>query len=236
MPITVSTTPWGTFLVAPWDLVPAWIAQGKFWDPHIKPIYDKHINKNSVCLDVGAHCGFHSIYLSKLAKEIYAFEPQPVIYRQLCGNLFLNNCLNVHAFNLALYDKECTMEIAPQAQQVIPVPMCGSNVNYDACTNSAGVALRPGAGSMKAITLDSLNIPKVDFIKCDAQGADLHVLMGGLELIKRCRPIIIFEYEAELIGINGDKLQDYSDFFFHKNNLNYEISKLDVRDHLCMPR
>ncbi len=47
---------------------------------------------------------------------------------------------------------------------------------------------------VKAVTLDSLLLnEKVNFIKVDAEGYDLHVLKGAKETIARCRPVIIAE-------------------------------------------
>ena len=35
---------------------------------------------------------------------------------------------------------------------------------------------------------------KIDFIKIDVEGAELQVLKGGMELIRRNKPVIIFEH------------------------------------------
>ena len=34
---------------------------------------------------------------------------------------------------------------------------------------------------------------KVDFIKCDVEGAELFVFQGGLDTLKRCKPIVFTE-------------------------------------------
>ena len=53
-------------------------------------------------------------------------------------------------------------------------------------------------------TLDNL-IPKslpVDFIKIDVEGAELWVLEGAKELLKRCRPVVVFEFESHANDYN----------------------------------
>src|SRR5581483_8350098 len=56
-------------------------------------------------VEVGANMGIHTVPLAAaLAKEnrpLYAFEPQPVIFQQLCANLALNGLTNVRAFPYA---------------------------------------------------------------------------------------------------------------------------------------
>ncbi|MDP1712221.1 MAG: FkbM family methyltransferase [Candidatus Nanopelagicaceae bacterium] len=234
--VCIRETPFGRFLTSDWDIVPREIGTGKFWDPHIKPVYDQYIKKDSICMDVGAHCGFHALYMSKMCKKVYAFEPQPYIFCQLCGNIFINDRRNIIALNLAAYDKECELTIT-NAGQLVKFNINEDGVDYLNCANSAGIALSPRAGSglsMKAITIDSLNLPSLCLIKCDAQGSDLRVLMGARQTIIRCRPIIIFEYEEELVKIHNHTYQDHLDFF-KSLETHYNIKKLDVRDHLCLP-
>lgn len=47
-------------------------------------------------------------------------------------------------------------------------------------------------------TLDSLNLPKLDFLKVDTEGAELDVFRGGIETIKRCRPKMLFENHVHI--------------------------------------
>ena len=49
-----------------------------------------------------------------------------------------------------------------------------------------------------AVTLDSLALDDLAFMKIDAQGADGEVIVGAVETIRRCRPAIVFEWEALL--------------------------------------
>jgi len=46
------------------------------------------------------------------------------------------------------------------------------------------------------------------FIKIDVQGAESDVLLGGLETIERCRPIIWLEYTPEDVGSSRSALEE----------------------------
>ena len=71
--------------------------------------------KNLNILDVGANIGGFTLpiakHVSSLNGKVYAFEPQRIVFQQFCANVFLNRLDNVHAYNIALGDKECEIEI-----------------------------------------------------------------------------------------------------------------------------
>ena len=46
--------------------------------------------------------GFYSINLSRIVKNIYAFEPSPNNYSQLKQNVSINKIRNIKLFNKAL--------------------------------------------------------------------------------------------------------------------------------------
>jgi len=198
----------GLFLINPVDGVNRHIADGKFWDSFLLYYYDKYLTPESVFLDIGAFIGSHTVYCAKKCHHVYCFEPQRTIFFQLCANLYLNYCQNVHPFNVGLYDKE--------------VKMCALDVDYSTFQFSASLAFNEKTLSKNMAifkTLDSFNFQKVDFIKIDAECCDYNVLVGGIETIKKFRPYICFEK-------NEGTITKYVEFF---DKINYKI-KLIVGD------
>jgi FkbM family methyltransferase len=57
-----------------------------------------------VVVDIGANVGVVSVFLAKRFPQlsIYAFEPVPPIYEQLCRNVASNGAFNIRPFNLAV--------------------------------------------------------------------------------------------------------------------------------------
>ena len=43
------------------------------------------------------------------------------------------------------------------------------------------------------LLLDSLELPRVDFIKIDVEGMELEVLQGAMSTLKRCKPMMLIE-------------------------------------------
>ena len=133
-------------------------------------------------LDVGAHIGFHSLYLSKYFKSVLSFEPHPLTYKLLEFNA-LNSKRNIKTFNFALQD--CV----------------GSAFLYDSkLTNIGGSSLVSKKTKtklkfrVKIKTLDSLKIKeRITFIKLDIENSEYKFLKGARNLLSKNMPVIAME-------------------------------------------
>ena len=65
------------------------------------------LKKNDVVIEVGSNIGSHTLAISQTVHEgtVFAFEPQNVIFQNLCANLSINSITNCFCFNSALSDK-----------------------------------------------------------------------------------------------------------------------------------
>lgn len=150
-----------------------------------------------VALDCGANIGVHTIEWAKLLHKrghVYAFEAQEKIYYCLAGNVVINNCLNVTARHAAVGAENGLMAI-PELDYLKPSSygsfeirgsdnpeFIGQQVDYDHPTVS-----------VQLITLDSLKLKRVDFIKIDVEGMEWDVLQGAMHTIQTCKPQMIIE-------------------------------------------
>ena len=50
-------------------------------------IFNKIDTQNSVCLDIGANIGNHTLYFAQFFKQVYSFEPHPEIFELLKFNV-----------------------------------------------------------------------------------------------------------------------------------------------------
>lgn len=216
--------PYGRFVLRQPDLISDYILGGAFWDSHLKEIIEDAAAADRTAIDAGSYLGFHSVYMSRFFRTVYAFEPQVEIYRMLCANLLLNGCHNVVANNNALYDVAGHMRLADSSSQEIAVPERDGEVDYDHIGNAAAMsfqlAQQSDAAAVASMTIDELNLADLAFIKVDTQGSDLRVLRGAKETLKRCRPVIAAEYERELSLNHGASLDDFQSFF---NELGYDV-------------
>ncbi|APH57005.1 putative cytosolic protein [Granulibacter bethesdensis] len=151
-----------------------------------------------VAIDGGANIGVHTIEWARHMTgwgHVLSFEAQEVVYYALAGNIVINNCLNVHAKLAALgdevgeliiprpdYFKPSTfgsLEIKPQQLH----EYIGQPISYD---TSTGVAV-------PLVSIDSLNLQRVDFIKLDIEGMEVEALKGAKKTIQAHRPILFVE-------------------------------------------
>ena len=131
-------------------------------------------------VEAGAHIGTLTVPLAKMAKRVFAFEPQRANFNYLCANIALNECDNVKAQRLAI----------GSADGKIMVPILDPNSE-----NNTGGVILPEAKDGETVplrSLDSLDIP-FDFLKADVENMEIDVLLGGARIIKECQPVMYLE-------------------------------------------
>lgn len=191
---TTVQTDFGVFLINEYDLIGVAIQRNKVWEYHLYDFYSKILTKDDICIDAGANLGFHTIQFGKLTKKVHAFEPQPLIYNQLCANILFNDLNdNVITYKLALGEKE-------ETQQMWDI----ENESWvgNGCYNWGGRGIEHKEASyqsnefreydqIKVIPLDSLKLTP-DLIKIDIQGYEYYAFLGAKETLNK-KPIILLE-------------------------------------------
>ena len=144
-------------------------------------------------LDIGANLGIFSRLLARLVGQnghVYAFEPIPQTFGFLCHNLAKLKLLQVEPVPFALSDAD-RVDV-----MVIPTYRWGSECWYDArikASHPKKVNPEWREIEVHCKALDSFHLPRISFIKCDANYHELAVLRGGPELIRKYHPAILIE-------------------------------------------
>jgi FkbM family methyltransferase len=191
----ITQTQFGNFLINEYDLIGGFILHHKTWEPHLCEFYFNILTKEDICVDAGANLGFHTVQFGKLSKKVYAFEPQSLIYNQLCANVLFNDLDNtVIPYRLALGEKK-------EIQQLwdIENESWVGNGHYN--WGGRGIEHKEAAyqsseirehDQIEVIPLDSLNITP-DLIKIDIQGYEYYAFLGAQETLKKNKPVILLE-------------------------------------------
>ncbi len=145
-------------------------------------------------LDIGAHCGFHTLLLSKSVGRrgcVLAFEPSPSDRKRLRVNLAMNFRRNVNVLPWALGEEDGSATL-----YVVE----GNTVLNSLRTQENAMAATPTVVAVRPLdrVLGELRIEKVDFVKLDVEGAELAVLRGAGRLLSAVpRPVILCEVLEE---------------------------------------
>lgn len=148
---------------------------------------EKLIKDGETFFDVGANIGWYSINIatSRRLSKVISFEPIPKTYRQLINNINLNQIKNIETYNFGLSDNNGEFPF-------YYYPEGSGNASSENLTGRADVEII----NCKLKTLDDFIFEtnyNIDFIKCDVEGAELKVFLGGKKTILRDLPIIFSE-------------------------------------------
>jgi len=175
------------------DTINRTIRQKGKWEEYYHDVMKKHIQPKSIVLDIGANLGAHSLFMAYCFPGVIvqAWEPQRILYYQLCANILLNKFENqIIAHNIALGN-----QINDKCELFIPFENKGgaslmqSTYIKECVVNSETVSMK---------RLDDYNLTNISFIKMDVEGAEYDVLLGARNtLTKNKLPPILIEIFPE---------------------------------------
>jgi len=182
---TVKTVEGMTFELDLSEMIDACIFLERF-EPDIVALIDRLVRPGWIVFDIGANIGAHALRLAKATSpggRVYAFEPTEFAFRKLQINAALNDFSHLHAYQLALSDRNL------QCQRI----------NFRSSWRSDGS--RSDAESIVDFQrLDDWctqqNVDHVDLIKIDVDGNEFAVMSGGERVISACRPTFLIEVGA----------------------------------------
>ena len=160
-------------------------------EPTIVELIENVVRPKSVCLDIGANIGAHTLYMAKLAGpkgRVVAFEPHPELCQRLRENIGLNAYRNVTVVEAAMSDKEGTATFYGFAKGAFRKGI--SSLVPDERAKEEMTVRTIDGGKLEAL----VDLDRCDFIKIDVEGHDAVVVRALLPLIEKHHPVLIFEY------------------------------------------
>ena len=173
-------------------IVPDWLRiRERAWRERRKgekeiKLIPKLLSNCNRAIDIGANVGVWSYWLSKYAKQVESFEPNPKVFNAL-KNIKIKN---VNSYNIALSNKTGSVDL------LIPKGSKGFS-NQGASLSSIKVQGEHKSISIEAKRLDEYNFLDVDFIKIDVEGHEHEVIEGARETIKKFKPTMVIEMEEK---------------------------------------
>jgi FkbM family methyltransferase len=157
----------------------------------------RHHGDGVVAIDCGANIGVHTVEWAVAMTgwgSVLAVEAQERVYYALAGNIAINNCFNAFALHAAVSSEPGTM-IIPNPNYLVPSSFGSLELRQSAGNEFIGQKIDYTANTVviRKLTLDEINLPRVDFIKIDIEGMELEALEGARQTIDRSQPIMLLE-------------------------------------------
>jgi len=170
---------------------------------------------DAVIVDGGANVGFFTVPVAHRTQgrgtRIVSFEPQRQLFHALGGSLALNGYDHVYLHN-------CGLGAEPGIAQ-LPA------VNYSEAQDFGTVSLsdqltveQQGWMNNRVVdiaSIDSMELPSLDFFKLDVEGYEVPALKGAIETIKQHRPWIWVEYFITGVDPIKQALAELDDYVFY---------------------
>ena len=184
------------------DWVVSDIKNGNAWEKETFEAANLILQKfdSGSVLDIGANCGSFVLPLAVHHQNkniiFHAFEPQRMLFHQLCGGAALNGLKNIKIHNFGCgthnYSLEVTLpDYLHNSSSYSLVDEVIENLKneqyYDYCYKGQ-------SETMDIIDIDSMNLNNVVLMKIDVEGMELDVLKGAQKTIENSGyPVIIYE-------------------------------------------
>lgn len=180
-------------------------------------------DRDRVSVDIGGNKGVYVLFLVAQSSRVVCFEPNP----DLCGMLKDRyNRYPVDVVNAALGSGKRSGKLR------IPV-LAGKELHGLAQVGNDAPEIEWRGNVLDEFRtvdveirgLDGEGLRDVGFVKIDVEGAELDVVEGSVETLRRERPNVLVECERRHCGSRQDRLfelmasLDYDGYFFYRGDL-----------------
>lgn len=150
------------------------------------------IKPGFVSIDIGANVGYYSTNISRLSGptgKVYAIEPVP-----LFANVFKRNAHKFALKNITLYQTALGAE-NKKIEMGTPVidGVFRHGLTHVLDSKDDNSALATFEAEMKIPDELFANMEKLDFIKCDVEGYEVHLFPHLINTIRKFKPLIQIE-------------------------------------------
>lgn len=161
-------------------------------DPALFGIMKPWLDKPEITTvwDIGANIGDHTSFYLSLGKTVISVEPNPIAFKCL-----EHNCPAAHLLNIAASDKSGVLSFTSL-----------DNVGASYIDNN-------GTINVPAEALDTLDLPKPQFVKIDIEGWEPNAIIGMIKTLEKYKPMVFVEVNKGALARNGFTYHDITDRF-----------------------
>jgi FkbM family methyltransferase len=169
-----------------------------WWDSAADAV-DRLVPEGGVVIDGGANVGCFTLAAAAVVGRsgvVHAVEASPGTAELLRRTVAANPGYEIHVHEAALAESEGELEFT----------------TFEAGSGASSLSRLEGGAvvRVRSTTLDVLtaDLPRVDLVKLDLEGAELRALKGASRLLSTVRPSLIVELEPTHLERLGDSVQE----------------------------
>lgn len=177
-----------------------------------------YVPGRTAVVQAGGNLGVFPKVLARVFDTVWTFEPDPLNFALLKQNAPEPN-IKAYQCALGAASSVCTL----------------SRIRRDGRSNAhEGIVHvdRVGVGRTPVIALDSFDFACIDLVYLDIEGFELHALRGAVDLLARCRPVVVVELNKNLawMGLVADDVRAFL------TDHAYQFETRFASDELFVPR
>lgn len=206
-PVRVEVEPGVSLLLDPFDDISRTIlvSRTNAWEPEVWSAIERGLPPGGVFMDVGAHIGYDTLKASRRVGpdgRVVAFEPNPPTVALLMANIEASQAGNVIVQPIACSDSETEISLFDSTG--------GNSGASSLAASNAGAArteFKVRARPIDAV-MPELGLTRLDVFKADVEGAEVLVLRGAANTLRRLRPRLIIEVVPRQLANMGTSVEE----------------------------
>jgi FkbM family methyltransferase len=152
-------------------------------------------------LDIGANVGLIAVRAARAGALVEAVEPVAENAARIMASAHLSGVADrIQVTQVALGEVAGTMTLIREEGL--------GAATGNAVDSSISGAMRGAQVTVPQVRLDDLSLSALDVMKIDVEGNETLVLRGGMQSIERWRPVIVGEFNADLMPLHHQSFLD----------------------------
>src|SRR5262249_23054187 len=184
--------------------------------------YEALLHPGDLAIDIGAHQGRHCIPMAEQVfptGRVLAFEPLSTCCEQVSKEVAqyrpeLSAVLTLYPFALSDFTGTAPFVVAKEALAYSGL----KERHYDWPTPLERILVE-----VKTLDEVSADLPSLRYIKIDAEGGEYHILKGGVNCLRRFRPVVNFEFGLGAADVYHVSRADMARFWTEQEYKIYSI-------------